>query len=77
MLFPGRSSKACLLNDYDLCSTIASDVSQCKYGWGSFHTSGINFLLCDGSVRIISTSINMTVFCGLATIAYGEEIPGF
>jgi len=71
------NQSAALLNDYDKCSTIASDVAQCKYGWGSFHDAGINFVFGDGSVRTISTSIDMTIFVGLATIAGGELIPNF
>ena len=42
---------ASLLPDYDACLAIASDIAQCKYGWGSFHTGVINFVLGDGSVR--------------------------
>jgi prepilin-type N-terminal cleavage/methylation domain-containing protein/prepilin-type processing-associated H-X9-DG protein len=66
---------ATLLPDYDACSKVASDVAQCKYGWGSFHTGGINFLLCDGHVTTISTGINMQVFLALATMSGGETIP--
>jgi prepilin-type N-terminal cleavage/methylation domain-containing protein/prepilin-type processing-associated H-X9-DG protein len=67
---------ATLLNDYDACGAVARDIAQCKYGWGSFHSAGINFVFCDGSVRMIPTSINMVVFTGLATIAGGEVVPG-
>jgi prepilin-type N-terminal cleavage/methylation domain-containing protein/prepilin-type processing-associated H-X9-DG protein len=66
---------AALLNDYDACLQIASDQAQCKYGWGSFHPGVINFLLCDGSVRTIKTSIDMTIFVGMSTIANGEVLP--
>jgi prepilin-type processing-associated H-X9-DG protein len=44
----------------------------CYYGWGSYHSSGINWLLCDGSARFISTNVNVNLFCDLATIAGGE-----
>jgi prepilin-type N-terminal cleavage/methylation domain-containing protein/prepilin-type processing-associated H-X9-DG protein len=68
---------ATLLPDYDACIRVARDQAQCKYGWGSFHSSGINFAFGDGSVRQISTAINMTVFTNLATIGRGEVIPDF
>src|SRR5262249_16633770 len=63
-----------LLNDYDLCLALGDDPACCKYGWGSFHTNVINFVFCDGSVRGVSTNINMTTFMYLATIAGGEVI---
>ena len=66
---------AALMNDYDACIRIASDQAQCKYGWGSFHPGVINFVFCDGSVRTVRTTIDMTVFVGLSTIANGETIP--
>jgi prepilin-type N-terminal cleavage/methylation domain-containing protein/prepilin-type processing-associated H-X9-DG protein len=68
---------ATLLNDYDACQKVASDVAQCKYGWGSFHTGIINFAMCDGHVVGITTSINMQTFTALATINGGEVIPDF
>ncbi len=72
------TESAMLLNDYNACSNIASNADECKYGWGSFHTGGaINFLMCDGSVQHISSSINMATFCALSTIANGELIPNF
>jgi prepilin-type N-terminal cleavage/methylation domain-containing protein/prepilin-type processing-associated H-X9-DG protein len=71
------NQSASLLNDYDACLLIASDQAQCKYGWGSFHTGLINFVFGDGSVRGIKTSIDMTVFVKLSTVAGGEVIPDF
>ena len=69
---------ATLLNDYDACSHVASDIAQCKYGWGSFHSGGIIlFVWGDGHVQGIQSSINMQVFVALATIANGEVIPDF
>jgi prepilin-type processing-associated H-X9-DG protein len=64
-----------LLNDYVACVARATDQAECKYGWGSFHPSGINFVFCDGSVRTIPVTINMDVFVALSTIAGGETIP--
>jgi prepilin-type N-terminal cleavage/methylation domain-containing protein/prepilin-type processing-associated H-X9-DG protein len=74
----GQETSASLLGDFQACadSLSGSDQFPCRYGWGSFHPGTINFLLCDGSVRGISTTINMTVFRSLCTIAGGETIPG-
>jgi prepilin-type N-terminal cleavage/methylation domain-containing protein/prepilin-type processing-associated H-X9-DG protein len=71
------SESANLLNDYDLCHSIVgdADIANCKYGWGSFHDGIINFVMADGHVQPINTSINMQTFMALATIAAGEVIP--
>jgi prepilin-type processing-associated H-X9-DG protein len=71
-------TSASLLNDYSACiaSLAGADGYPCKYGWGSFHTGGINFVLGDGHVTNISTSINLTVFQALCTVAGGEVVPG-
>jgi prepilin-type processing-associated H-X9-DG protein len=53
-----------------------SGSNQCKRAWGSFHTGGLNFAFCDGSVHTISRSVDMiNVLPALATIAGGEVIP--
>jgi prepilin-type processing-associated H-X9-DG protein len=44
----------------------------CRRGWGGMHPSGVNFLLCDGSVRFVSDTIDMTLLGKLATIDGGE-----
>jgi prepilin-type processing-associated H-X9-DG protein len=64
-----------LLGDYD-ASVAAGGPGRdkpCKRGWGSYHPQGINFLLCDGSVHFLETSIDMDLFATLATID-GSEI---
>ncbi len=66
-----------LLADFNLCSnTPPGGSNQCKRAWGSFHTGGmLNFVFCDGSVRSITTSIDMNVVLpGLASIAGGEPV---
>jgi prepilin-type N-terminal cleavage/methylation domain-containing protein/prepilin-type processing-associated H-X9-DG protein len=68
------NQSAALLADYDKCATIASDIAQCKYGWGSFHSGVINFVYGDGSVRSVRTSINMVMFTYMSTISGGEVI---
>ena len=42
----------------------------------SEHKAGVNFLLGDGSVRLINSTIDQRVYVGLATRAGGEVIPG-
>jgi prepilin-type N-terminal cleavage/methylation domain-containing protein/prepilin-type processing-associated H-X9-DG protein len=66
-----------LFNDYDACSLVVRDIATCKYGWGSLHEGGINYVFCDGSVHLIPTGIDMNVFVALATIANGEVVPEF
>ncbi len=66
-----------LLVDYDRCCELG-DANPCKRGWGSFHPGGLQFVLCDGSVRFVSSAIDMAVFGAAATIAGGEpavELP--
>src|SRR5262249_16510864 len=46
----------------------------CKRGWGSNHTGGINFALCDGSVRFVKYSIDINVLAAMATISGGETL---
>ena len=43
------------------------------YGARSYHASGVNVLMADGSVRFVSDSVNLDVWRGLATIAGGEQ----
>jgi prepilin-type N-terminal cleavage/methylation domain-containing protein/prepilin-type processing-associated H-X9-DG protein len=49
---------------------------QYAWGFGSWHTGGANFVLCDGSVRFIPDSISFPLFQALNTIAGGEIVPG-
>jgi prepilin-type N-terminal cleavage/methylation domain-containing protein/prepilin-type processing-associated H-X9-DG protein len=70
-----------LIADFQVCSAYASPFhvngsNQCKRAWGSFHTGGINYAFCDGSVHTISRNVDMIyVMPALATIAGGEVIP--
>src|SRR5262249_30210347 len=45
---------------------------MCKRAFGSLHTNGQNFCMADGSVRFISTGVDMTLLGNMATIAGGE-----
>ncbi|HZY83223.1 MAG TPA: DUF1559 domain-containing protein [Gemmataceae bacterium] len=64
--------------DFAACAATPnpSGNNQCKRGWGSFHTGGLNFAFCDGSVHTVGRSVDMIrVLPALATIAGGEVIP--
>jgi prepilin-type N-terminal cleavage/methylation domain-containing protein/prepilin-type processing-associated H-X9-DG protein len=68
--------------DYGACATFMNshaggNENYCKYGWGSFHPGGIQFLFGDGHVRSVSPTIDQNVFIALSTIAGGEVIPDF
>ena len=74
-----QGESATLLADYDLCNKVVGSFgnsNECKRGWGSFHPGGnLNFAMCDGSVRTVTTSVDMTfVLPALATIAGGEIV---
>jgi prepilin-type N-terminal cleavage/methylation domain-containing protein/prepilin-type processing-associated H-X9-DG protein len=62
---------ACMQADYDACQSQVN-ANYCKYGWGSVHTSGINFAFGDGSVRSLPKTIDYRVFMALSTVAGGE-----
>ncbi|MEN6407579.1 MAG: DUF1559 domain-containing protein [Thermoguttaceae bacterium] len=63
-----------LWGDFDRCVSANANGIQvpCKRQWGSPHSGIVNFALCDGSVRSIATSIDMTLFGNLSTIDGGE-----
>jgi prepilin-type N-terminal cleavage/methylation domain-containing protein len=67
-----------LLNDYVRCTVIggADGDNPCKRGWGSFH-GDVHFVLADGSVRVVRTTMDMFLFAALATIANGEVVTEF
>ncbi len=51
-------------------------------GWGeekfgSSHAGGFNAILCDGSVRMISYGINLTVFSNLGSMQDGQVLPPY
>jgi len=63
-----------MLPDFEECNMHpgAGSIDACKRGWGSFHTGGLHFLMCDGSVRFVSNSIDRQTFGNMATIAGGD-----
>ncbi len=66
--------------DYDRCAAEGGTGKEepCRRGWGSFHAGGMNFAVCDGSVRFIPETIDIEVFAQLSTIGGGElaQMPG-
>jgi prepilin-type N-terminal cleavage/methylation domain-containing protein/prepilin-type processing-associated H-X9-DG protein len=71
-----------LVEDFQKCAATPpplnfSGSNQCKRAWASFHTGGLNFAFCDGSVHTIQRTVDMIgVLPALATIDGGENIPG-
>lgn len=62
-----------LLPDYRRCVGIGGSRHVCQRAWGSLHSQGvINFLMCDGSMTVVSQDVDMQVFAALATIDGGE-----
>jgi prepilin-type N-terminal cleavage/methylation domain-containing protein/prepilin-type processing-associated H-X9-DG protein len=62
--------------DFSRCEAISAslglDNRPCRRAFGSFHTNGSNWVLCDGSVRFIAQSVDMNILANMATIAGGE-----
>src|SRR5207249_2364484 len=62
--------------DFQACSDRFAALNQsnnyCKYGWGSFHAGGIQFVYADGHVAIIQPTIDQVVFAALGTVSGGE-----
>jgi prepilin-type N-terminal cleavage/methylation domain-containing protein/prepilin-type processing-associated H-X9-DG protein len=67
--------------DYNLCANTPgtpAGSNPCKRAFGSFHPGGINWLLVDGSVRFISTTVDLNnVMAALGTIANREAVGQF
>lgn len=68
-----------LINDYNRCVSIGGTggSNACKRGWGSFHASSLHFALVDGSVRLISTNVNMNTLANMASVGDGDSVGAF
>jgi len=60
---------------YGLCQGSTTKYCQYAWGFGSYHSGTTNFVMCDGSVRGISDSIDFTVFKAAVTPSNGETLP--
>jgi prepilin-type N-terminal cleavage/methylation domain-containing protein/prepilin-type processing-associated H-X9-DG protein len=58
--------------DWQYPPNVSKATSQSDMAFGSQHTGGINALLCDGSVRFVSDSVNTTVWHGMGSRNGGE-----
>jgi prepilin-type N-terminal cleavage/methylation domain-containing protein/prepilin-type processing-associated H-X9-DG protein len=47
------------------------DDNPCKRGWGSGHATGVNFCMCDGSVRFFTYNTDVNILSRMATISDG------
>jgi len=63
--------------DYDVCVAADPNANSCKRAFGALHTGGMNFVMCDGSVRLIPNGVDPTILGALATIMGGEAVPNF
>jgi prepilin-type N-terminal cleavage/methylation domain-containing protein/prepilin-type processing-associated H-X9-DG protein len=68
------SESRILGESYNKCAQMPGMGSDnpCKRGFGAFHDGGVNFAMCDGSVRWISYSVDINLLAAMATIAGGE-----
>jgi prepilin-type processing-associated H-X9-DG protein len=73
-LSAATSQSRTLWGDYDAAVAAGGPGRDkpCKRAWGSCHPNGLNFLFCDGSVHLLTQSINIDLFTQLATIDGGE-----
>lgn len=67
-----------LFADFNRCDSFSGSSvggnNPCKRSWGSYHPNSINFANGDGSIRTISTNIDMIVFAALGTMGNGETV---
>jgi prepilin-type N-terminal cleavage/methylation domain-containing protein len=64
------------ITDYATCEQTANSLgvstNACKRFFGSLHTGGVQFAVCDGSVVFISTNIDLKLLGNISTISGGE-----
>jgi len=69
---PAAAGKS-LVAGWDACWTDWPN----QQGFSSLHIGGAQFALCDGSVRFISQSVNLSTYRDVATIQGGEVVGDF
>jgi prepilin-type processing-associated H-X9-DG protein len=42
--------------------------------FGSFHSGGVNFAMCDGSVRVVSYAVSQRTFAQAAHMSDGQPL---
>jgi prepilin-type processing-associated H-X9-DG protein len=57
---------------YNKCLSRAVHSKLCSGGWSSYHPTGLNWLMCDGSVHFLSKNMDMDILGDMSTIAGGE-----
>ncbi|MBM4096596.1 MAG: DUF1559 domain-containing protein [Planctomycetes bacterium] len=66
------------LNDFARCVAISAqqglDNRPCRRAFGSFHSGGSNWAVCDGSVRFIPDTVDMNMLSNMATMSGGEVV---
>lgn len=60
-------------HDWSVCKSAVPTDNICKRGWGAFHPGGFNVGFCDGSVRFVPETVNMEIWCRLASIGGGLQ----
>ncbi|MBN9118758.1 MAG: DUF1559 domain-containing protein [Planctomycetes bacterium] len=62
--------------NYPYGNCAGSSTKKCQYAWGfgSNHSGITNFVMCDGSVRSISDSVDFTTFKAAVTPSNGETL---
>jgi prepilin-type N-terminal cleavage/methylation domain-containing protein/prepilin-type processing-associated H-X9-DG protein len=62
--------------DHSLCYSSNPRIQILQYAWGfgSWHTGGANFVMCDGSVHFLPDSMSFPVFQALCSINGGEVV---
>jgi hypothetical protein len=66
-----------LMPDFEKCAS-QGDIGPCKRAFASFHAGGtVQFVKCDGSVSLVSPTIDRSVYWAMSTIAGGESVAQF
>jgi prepilin-type N-terminal cleavage/methylation domain-containing protein len=67
------------LPDHDICSglVVTGNNNQCNRAFASEHPGGFQFVMCDGRVQFVRTTIDGTLYQHLATIMGSETVFDF